>query len=158
MKDAPHNGFTVIELLIGIVAAAILAGVAGVLLVNSYQGWVRGGAAAGLERDATLVIHTLELAVRGASNAVPGEVGSDKLQVRYPDGVIRSFIVQSSGGRKSLVYDNGSNTMVLASNTVAVFSSAVTNRLVRVSLTLTNEDIGLGMACSNIWIRMRNHP
>lgn len=164
MKTLAKNGFTFVELLIGMIAAAILALVAGTLLTNSYQGWQRSQAAADMERDAALAIHTLELAIRGASNAVPGEVGIDRLKVMDPDGVIRAFSVQTSGGRRSLYYnpnDPGGEPMVLVDRRLGTFVAATTANLVRVSLTLValdqnNQEIGLGMGFSNVWIRMRN--
>lgn len=164
MKLKEKTGFTVVELLIGIMAAAVLAITAGLLLVNIYQGWARGAAAVELEREAAVAIHTLELAVRSASNTVSGGVGVDLLQVRKPDGVVRSFTVQTSNGRRSLLYnpsDPGGAAMVLVDNRLGTFVSATTGNMVCVSLTLVgidqnNQDIGLTMECSNMWIRMRN--
>jgi len=159
-----RTGFTIVELLIGITAAAILALAAGVLLMNTYQGWASASSAVELERDAAVAIHTLELAVRGASNTVTGEVGVDRLKVRNPDGVIRAFSVQTSNGRRSLLYnpaDPGGASMILVDKRLGTFVSASTGNMVCVSLALTgidqnNQDIGLVMEFSNVWIRMRN--
>lgn len=166
MKTDASKGFTLVELLIGMIAAAILALVAGVLMTNSCRGWQRNQASAGMERDAALAIHVLELAVRGASNAVAGEFGIDKLKVRNPDGVVRSFSVQTSGGLRSLYYnpnDPSGEAMVLVDKRLGTFDSAITANLVRVSLTLlaidqNNQATGMEMGCSNVWIQMRNHP
>lgn len=68
MKRPEHNaGFTMVELLVALVAASILAITAGITLVYCYSGWCRNNAAVELQRDATLAMYRLSSAVRGAS-------------------------------------------------------------------------------------------
>ncbi len=70
MKRPEHNaGFTIIELMIALVAASILAITAGITLVYGHSGWRRNNAAMELQRDATLAMYRLSRAVRGASAA-----------------------------------------------------------------------------------------
>ena len=90
MQIANRVGFTIVELLIGVSAAAILAVAAGVLLESAFRGSARAKAAVEMEQDASVAIHTIELAIRSASNTVTGEVGVDRLKVRTPSGVIRA--------------------------------------------------------------------
>jgi len=68
MKRPEHNaGFTMIEMLVALAAASILAITAGITLVYSHSGWRRNNAAMELQRDATLAMYRLSRAVRGAS-------------------------------------------------------------------------------------------
>lgn len=68
MKRPEHNaGFTIVELIIALAAASILAITAGITLVYGYSGWCRNNAAVELQRDATLAMYRLSRAVRGAS-------------------------------------------------------------------------------------------
>ena len=68
MKRPEHNaGFTMVELLVALVASSILAITAGITLVYAYSGWRRNNAAVELQRDATLAMYRLSRAVRGAS-------------------------------------------------------------------------------------------
>jgi prepilin-type N-terminal cleavage/methylation domain-containing protein len=70
MKRPEHNaGFTMVELMVALAAASILAITAGTTLVYSYSGWYRNNAALELQRDATLAMYRLSRAVRGASAA-----------------------------------------------------------------------------------------
>jgi len=70
MKRPEHNaGFTIVELIVALVAASILAITAGITLVYGYSGWRRNNAAVELQRDATLAMYRLSRAVRGASAA-----------------------------------------------------------------------------------------
>lgn len=166
MQTAKTAGFTIVELLIGMIAAAILAVAAGSLLVSAFRGSARAKAAVEMAQDAAVAIHTVELAIRSASNTVTGEVGVDRLKVRTPSGVIRAFTVQTSNGRRSLLYnpnDPSGASMVLVDRRLGTFVSATTGKVVRVSMTLSGidqnaQDIGLVMGYSNIWVRMRNYP
>jgi len=68
MKRPEHNaGFTMVELLVALAAASVLAVTAGITLVYSHSGWRRNNAAMELQRDATLAMYRLSRAVRGAS-------------------------------------------------------------------------------------------
>ena len=68
MKRPEHNaGFTMVELLVALAAASILAITAGITLVYGCSGWRRNNAAVELQRDATLAMYRLSRAVRGAS-------------------------------------------------------------------------------------------
>lgn len=70
MKRPEHNaGFTMVELLVALVAASILAITTGITLVYGHSGWHRNNAAMELQRDATLAMYRLSRAVRGASAA-----------------------------------------------------------------------------------------
>jgi len=70
MKRPEHNaGFTLVELIIALAAASILAITAGITVVYGYSGWRRNNAAVELQRDATLAMYRMSRAVREASAA-----------------------------------------------------------------------------------------
>ncbi len=70
MKRPEHNaGFTLVELIIALAAASILAITAGITVVYGYSGWRRNNAAVELQRDATLAMYRMSRAIREASAA-----------------------------------------------------------------------------------------
>lgn len=145
MKTNRQKGFSLVELMIGIVAAGILALTAGTLLASVYKGWARSMALADLERDAAVAIHTLDLAVRGATNAA---WDGATLTVYWPTNAPKIF--STSGG--SLSYSG----MTLVDQKLESFSAPVTGRVVWVTMALTNENVRMGI--TNMCIRMRNMP
>jgi prepilin-type N-terminal cleavage/methylation domain-containing protein len=156
MKMTGKDGFTIVELLIGIIAASILALMAGTMLMNAYKGWVRSLALADMERDAAVAIHTLDLAVRGATNAVGGAT----LTVSLPsNGITRVFSTTGVSPRKSLAY----NGMTLVNGRLGSFSATVTGSVVGVTMVVSaidqnGQDTGVTMGVTNLCIRMRNRP
>jgi len=167
MKTKEQTGFTIVEVLIGMIAAAVLALAAGTMLASTYRGWFRSLAVADMERDAALAIHTLDLAVRFASNTVSGGVGVDILKVAIPsNGIVRAFSTTGVSPRKSLWYYRNWNNepaskMAVVTNRLDSFHTTVTAGVVRVTMTLSgidqnNEDTGVRMGITNMCIRMRN--
>lgn len=163
MKTNSQSGFTIVELLIGMVAALILASMAGVMLINTYRGWVRSLAVADMERDAAVALHTLDLAVRGAADTV--QTGPNTLQVLMTNGTVRAFSAQWAGSppRGSLYYYPvlGQPGMTLVDKRLGSFTTTVTSDVVRVTMTLTgidqnNGDTGVMMGVTNMSIRLRN--
>ena len=70
MKRPEHNaGFTLVELIIALAAASILAITAGITVVYGYSVWRRNNAAVELQRDATLAMYRMSRAIREASAA-----------------------------------------------------------------------------------------
>jgi prepilin-type N-terminal cleavage/methylation domain-containing protein len=164
MKTRIQSGFTIVELLIGMIAAAVLALTAGTMLVTSYRGWIRSLALADMERDAAVAIHTLDLAVRGADDVVL--TGANTLRVRLANGTVRSFSAQWSGvpSRGSLVYYRdlaAGAPMILVENRLVGFASSFTSGVVRVTMTLegidrNNQATGVTMGVTNMSIHTRN--
>lgn len=150
-----------VELMVGIMAAAMLALGMGVMLVNMTRGWRQANNVADLERDMALAVHTLNISVRSASstNAIQPVVGVNVLEVPVFDK-IQAFSV--SGG--SLFYNRdkngGGQGMLLVSNRLASsggFWSAYDSagRVITVSLKLLDSDSGVALAVTNS-IRLRN--
>ena len=158
MKSEGTAGFTLVELLIGVVAAAVLALTAGLMLVNTYQGWARGQGVVELERDAALAIQTLAVATRGAcyTNTTP-VTGTDTLVVTVPGNTVRTFSVQG----RSLIYSHNGGSMIVVSNRLAATKGFVSSydsaaRTITVTLALYDQVTGLGMTVSNMNFRVRN--
>lgn len=156
MNKQVKTGFTIVELLIGIIAAAILALTAGTMLMNGYRGWVRSLALADMERDAAVAIHTVDLAVRAATNAVGGSTLTLTLA---SNGVTRVFSTTGVSPRKTLAY----NGMTLVDGRLESFASTVTGNVVGVTMVLAaidrnGQDAGVTMGVTNLYIRMRNRP
>lgn len=154
MNKQGNNGFTIVELLIGIVAAAILALTAGSVLINVYSGWVRSLAMADMERDAAVAIHKLDLAVRGATNAVGGTTLTVTLAA---DGISHVFSASGVSPRKSLAYDG----MTIVDGRLVSFATTVTGSVVGVTMVFSGidqngQDTGVTMGVTNLNIRMRN--
>lgn len=159
-----QRGFTLVELVIGIAAASLLALTVGMMLAAAYRGWVRSLAVADLERDMSVAVHTLDMAVRGAEDAV--DFGVNKLQVRMPsNGVVRAFSAEWSGSpaRGSLYYypdyASGVRWPVVDKRLVSFITS--TAGVIRVTMTLTaiddnNQETLVTMGVTNMSIYMRN--
>ena len=155
MKSNSQTGFTVVELMIGILSASILALAVGIILANAYRGWVRGLAVADMERDASVAIHTLDLAVRGATNVVGGVT----LTVYDTNGISRVFSTTGVAPRGSLLYSG----MTLVNGRLVSFTNSVSAGMVSVTLTLSgidqnNQDTGVRMGVTNMCIQARNVP
>lgn len=93
MNTKRQYGFTLVELLLGIVAAAILALTAGAILVNGYRGWQRAQRMAEVRRDTTVALRALDWTLRPAGYvSITNAAGAVELRYRRPDlswGVVR---------------------------------------------------------------------
>ena len=154
MNMQDRAGLTLVELMLGMLTASILALTVGAMLVYNYQGMARSSSMAELERDAALAVGTLDSAVRAASNVVAAT--TNKLQVSA-GGNNRTFSVV---GRSLLYNPNGtSGGMVLITNRLSGFASRWTNAPsseVFVTLNLFDSISGEAMLISNMCIRLRN--
>lgn len=158
MKTSRQSGFTLVELMVGLIAASILAVTAGLMLAQAYQGWIRAMAVADMERDAAVALHTLDVAVRGASNAVPNASGST-LTVDIPPYPSRVFSSSGTSPRGSLSY----NGMTLVNGRLVTFTNSVANGGITITMTLAgidrnNRDTEVRMGVTNLFIKMRNAP
>lgn len=151
MKARHPYGFTLVELLIGMVAASILALTAGVLLVNSYRGWIRSLALADLEREGMVAVSAINYAVRGAStNGLA--CGVDTLTASGT--VVNAFSVSSSN-----LIVNGDTLNPLVHGRLGKFVSsysAVPVPSVQVTFELCDVQNNVKMTVSNMFIRLRN--
>lgn len=156
MKKNSQKGFSLVELMIGIVAASVLALTAGALLGSIYKGWARSVAMADMERDAAVALHSLDLAVRGATNVV---WSGSTLTAYWPTNTTKVFTASGVSPRASLLCNGLTNV----NGRLVTFTNSVISGLVRVTLVLAgidnqNQDTGIRMGVTNMCIRMRNMP
>lgn len=151
MNAKHQHGFTIVELLIGMIAASILALAAGGLLSNTYRGWVRSLALANLEREAMVAVAAINYAVRSASTN--GLVtGTDMLTVSGT--VVHAFSVSSSN-----LVDNNDYSNPIVKNHQGKFESAffpAPTPVVRVTMEFSDPQNAVTMTISNMFIRLRN--
>ena len=69
MKACGNNGFTLVELMAGLLSAAVLALVFSAVLVYGYKGWFRLQTEAAMQSDADVAMRTMDRIGRAASNA-----------------------------------------------------------------------------------------
>lgn len=138
MKRSKHNaGFTIIELMVVLAAASVLAITAGMTLVFGHSGWHRNNAAMELQRDATLAMYRLSRAVRGASAA---DVTTSASQL-----TIQTTEFRVNGDH--LIYDpntgtDGDEVVIVDSSRLRTFTvtSLATGTGVSIILGLQNEN------------------
>ena len=98
-------GFSLLELVAGILAAAILALTAGSMLWYGYRGWKQVGDSIGLQRDMRNSMEVMSRAVRSGTN------------MTFSTGLV--FTVQYSTLPTALVYANATNLFYQPDATVA---------------------------------------
>jgi Tfp pilus assembly protein PilW len=113
-------GLSLIELLVGLLAAAVLALTAGSMLWYGYLGWHRTGEAVGLQRDSRTAMDVLTRALRSGTNMTfsTGMV----FTVWYADKPAASVY---AAGRDLFYQPNiaaGGNTMKLIAGTLDRFN------------------------------------
>ena len=136
MKNRKHKvGFTLVELMVSMLASSIIALTAGTMLFYGYVGWTKNNSSIEVQRDGTLVLDMLSRAIRAAAETnITMEV--DGFRVATTDGEV-AFL--SSGN--SLTYHYVANglpeQMILVDERLALFSpSLVTNKGMRVDLRI----------------------
>ncbi|MEI8141045.1 MAG: hypothetical protein WCI03_14410 [bacterium] len=153
MKTKPGNGFSVVELMVGIASGAMIALVFVALLVFSYKGWFRLSAERDMLREADVTMRTMDRIVRSGSNAVVTAGASNlTVQVAMTNGVmVHSFQKTGTWPTSHLLYTPpGGSSSVLVSNRVNTFSCAwyPTNSLVTINLGLREGSETLDMPLS----------
>jgi Tfp pilus assembly protein PilW len=76
MKDAGKKGFTIVELMMGMVASTIIAIAVGSMLYYGWLGWRQSMDAASMQRNAMLAMKTVENRIRNAKAADISGTGS----------------------------------------------------------------------------------
>lgn len=157
MTPLSKTGFTLVEMLIGIVTASIVALTAGGMLVYTYRGVLRSSAMAELERDANIAVRTLDNTIRKASSSQTVVASTNTLRV-VVSGQTNTFSVV---GSNLLHYAAGgpANGVELIKGRLAGFSasySGTPSSEVFVTLKLYDSISGARMTVSNLCIRLRN--
>ena len=146
-------GFTITELLVAMIASALLALTVGAMLVVGTQSWRRNHAAVELQRDAAVAGDMLRRAVRmSTKNGITLSAGGSRLDIFTPGGT-NAFYASGS----DLVYDPNTGTtgdeITVVNARLAAFSATVTNTGVSVLMQLSSGDENTEV---NTFLRWRN--
>jgi len=140
MKNREHKtGFTLVELMVSMLATSIVALTAGTMLFYGYVGWTNNRLAIEVQRDGTLVLDMISRTIRAAAET-DITMETDGFRVATTDGEV-AFL--SSGNRLTYQYvANGLPAqMILVDDRLALFSpSLVTNKGMRVDLRIQDAD------------------
>jgi len=134
-----QSGLTIIELMVAMVAGAIVAVTAGAMLYYGYVAWRQNNAVVDIQRDATVALGAIGRAVRGAVGVAVGA----ELRATNAAGVVQRFHVGGDG----LLYEQPDTLdpaeillTVTPQVTVAAFSSAAADDGVAVHLDLLGDE------------------
>jgi type II secretory pathway component PulJ len=131
MKAESNIGFTVVELMVAMVSAAIIGLTIAVVVYAAYSGLAKTRAMAELERDGSLAMRKLSREIRKAARTnLTVEVArfvSTGGQLRYPDA----------------------NGMILIQQGVQSFAASIGTNQVTVVLSLMEPKSGMTMVMTN---------
>lgn len=134
-----RRGLTIIELMVATAAGAIVAITAGSMLYYGYVAWRQNNALVDIQRDATVALGAIGLAVRGSVGVAVGA----ELRATNSAGIVERFHVGGDG----LLYKQPDTTdpaeillTVTPQVTVAAFSSAAADDGVAVHLDLQGDE------------------
>jgi len=96
------QGFTVTELLLAVLATAIMALAVGSVLVYIWKGWIRHAASVEMQRDATLAMRIISREVRRTD--IDNIAAGATLTCVNTNG---TFVFAASGRNLTLKQDNG---------------------------------------------------
>ena len=146
-----RQGFTLAEMIVAILAAAILALTAGAVFVSSFKGWLNVSRAVDMQRDAYAALDSLSRAVHMGTNMtfVTGTV----FTVQYGDRPNSQFY--RSGGDFIAVSPPGATgvTVRLVYGKLKTFTVSVVSNPATVWLVLTN---GTEMSSNQVTLARRN--
>jgi hypothetical protein len=120
-----------VELLLGMLAASIMALAVGSILYYAWVSWVQSNAAVEMQRDASLSMRIIAKEVR--RTPVSGITDGTSLTCVNTGG---SFTFLSNGNNLDMQFGGG-QSVTLARNVLAYFNATVSNRAVVVELNLS---------------------
>ncbi len=133
MRADQKRGLTIVELLVAMVAASILALAVGAIMYYSYRGWASVQSVGNMERDGSLAMQAVAKEVRGAASSNVAAVASRFAKV----------------GDK-LRYTRAGNSMDLVQQGVQSFTNIVSANKVTVVLNLSEPTAGVTMSMTNV--------
>lgn len=139
-KQQSSHGYTVVELLVGFLAGAVIAITAGTMLFYAYLAWARHNSAVELQRDGSIAIDMITRKVR--------ELSETNITVSTSPGVMT--ITSMNGTSRfsetgnDLVWDPDTSTSgddyTVISGNLTEFTPTKTAAGITVILTLQNSD------------------
>jgi type II secretory pathway pseudopilin PulG len=133
-----HSGYSLIELLAGVLAASVLALTAGTMVFHAYNGWNDNHTAVNLHRDARHAMDMLTRQSRDAHSADMTLATQSNLILQNSDGVTVGRFYQVD---RNLIYDppNG-DEMTLIADGVGVFTATPSADTVVIQLQLDRDE------------------
>jgi len=93
-KAKTKNGFTIVELLVSILAFSIMILAVGLLLIYGMLGWRKNTHSVNMQRDAVIAMEEISREIRNSNIA---EIGYDASGIYFTPGVIRTTNVTFLG-------------------------------------------------------------
>jgi prepilin-type N-terminal cleavage/methylation domain-containing protein len=140
MRTCGNRGFTLVELMVGMVSAGVLALVFSAVLFYGYKGWTRLRAEAAMETDANVAMRTMDRIGRVATNAT---WDGSTLRFYQTNGVLVQF--NQSG---SSLMQGGSVLIGSRVNAFTCVTNLVGGTTVQVNLRLVEGSETNEMGCS----------
>jgi len=132
------GGFTIVELLAGMVAASVLAIAVGSVLFYAYRGWTVSSESVDMQRDGTIAMLTLSKRIRAAVPSGVSVSGSDLSIAR--GGTTAVFRVTGA----DLLFDPNAavsgDEVVLVDGRLSAFLPTPFSEGVRIQMQLTTGD------------------
>jgi prepilin-type N-terminal cleavage/methylation domain-containing protein len=82
------SGFTIIELMVSMVAMAILSLAVGTMLVSGWTGWRRNTESVGMQRDAVFAMNVIAREIRNSN--ISEITSTDEVGIYFGAGTVRS--------------------------------------------------------------------
>ena len=121
-----RSGFTLVELMVGVVATVVLVLAMGSVLVFTMQAWQRQQTLRNMQNDAWVTSQTLNMAIREAQNTSARTQGIDRVYLGRKACYRANAQLQYSATGTYLVYDPNTNavndTMTLCQDHVTACS------------------------------------
>lgn len=115
------KGFTIVELMMAMLAMAILSLAVGSMLVYGWMGWRRNTESVGMQRDAVLAMNVVAREIR---NSNISEISADAAGIYFDAGVVRpsatSFLASEIAYTRGININNFNVNMNVADNAVTV--------------------------------------
>ena len=138
LTPSSRRGFTIVELMIGMLAGAILALTAGIVLVQGFSVMTRNTAASRLQRDGSIAIEMLHRKLRESARSDVWLV-TGGIEIDLPGGKTASL---TDNGAGDLVYDpdtgSGGGLVTIVDGTL--------DRMVVTELSNTGAEIHLALS------------
>jgi prepilin-type N-terminal cleavage/methylation domain-containing protein len=148
------QGFTMVELLVAMIAAPLLSLTIGTMLHYFQSGWKRHAGAVEFQRDATLAMNAIARAVRSApAGAVSNSAG--RLTILAGAGAGTTFYQRGADLVRSGDVNGTAPDVVLVSGRLSTFAASNTTSGVRIAMTLHDGPSGEDARIESV-IRTRN--
>lgn len=148
MPTHRQSGFTLQEMMLGLLCASMLALTMGVLLFYNYQGLAHLQSMATMQRDAALALHTMNDVIRCGSTSNMSWVGANSYLVVNNTNHVEGWRFSLTNNRLMCAVSGGPS-MALVQTGVTGFVCSLTPSNVVVRLNLTESALNSSMYLTN---------